>query len=58
MKKKESRFHIEYGKSNNCSDCKYCNQNPYPYGRFSNIRHLVYCVKCSMSSNKKGFAHK
>lgn len=56
-KKKGSRFYIEYGKSKKCSDCI--------EGKCSRLdttsdfmRKLFYCIKCSLSSDKKGFVHK
>lgn len=61
-KKKVSRFYIEYGKSKKCSECKYNSCDFYKEsmnfrGKFKIIRHLIYCLKCSFSSNKKGFKH-
>lgn len=61
-KKKESKFYIEYGKSKNCSDCKYNSCKYYIEsanfrGKFRRLRHLIYCLKCSFSSNKNGFVH-
>lgn len=61
-KKKTSRFYIEYGKSKKCSDCKYCLCDYYKEsckfrGKFRRLRHLIYCLKCSFSSNKNGFVH-
>lgn len=61
-KKKVSRFYIEYGKSKKCSDCKYCSCDCYIElqifrCKFSRLRHLIYCLKCSFSSNKNGFVH-
>ena len=61
-KKKTSRFYIEYGKSKKCSDCKYCSFDCYKEllnfrSKFRRLRHLIYCLKCSFSSNKNGFVH-
>ena len=61
-KKKPSRFCIEYGKSKNCSECKYNSCDYYKEswnftGGFRRLRHLIYCIKCSFSSNKNGFEH-
>lgn len=60
---KKSKFYIEYGKSKNCSECKYDSCRYYIEsgnfrGKFSRLRHLIYCLKCSLSSTKKGFIHK
>lgn len=62
-KKKTSKFCIEYGKSKNCSDCKYNSCEWYMEkanfpGSFRRLRHLIYCIKCSLSSTKNGFIHK
>ena len=61
-KKKTSRFYIEYGKSKKCSDCKYdtCEYFKEAWNfpsKFKRLRHLIYCLKCSFSSNKNGFVH-
>ena len=61
-KNKTSKFYIEYGKSKKCSECKYNSCDFYKElmnfrSKFKRIRHLIYCLKCSFSSNKKGFRH-
>lgn len=63
-KKKKSKFYIEYGSNKRkCSECKYDSCEYYKEswnfkGKFKRLRHLIYCVKCSISSDKKGFSHK
>ena len=61
-KKKTSRFYIKYGKSKKCSDCKYdsCEYFKEAWNfpsKFKRLKHLIYCLKCSFSSNKNGFVH-
>ena len=55
-KKKTSKFYVEYGKSKKCSECI--------KGKCSRLdttsdfmKKLFYCIKCSLSSDKKGFVH-
>lgn len=56
-KKKTSRFYIEYGKSKKCSDC--CKGKCYRIDTASDfMKKLFYCIKCSLTSDKKGFVHK
>ncbi len=56
-KKKTSRFYIEYGKSKKCSDC--INGKCSRYDTISDsMKKLCYCIKCSFTSDKKGFVHK
>ena len=56
-KKKTSRFYIEYGKSKKCSDC--CKGKCSRIDTTSDfMKKLFYCIKCSLTSDKKGFIHK
>lgn len=57
-KKKTSKFYIEYGKSSKkCSECI-----KGECSRFDTtsdfMKKLFYCIRCSLSSDKKGFVHK
>ena len=57
-KKKTSKFYIEYGKSKRCSDCTKGECSRYYDTTSDFIKKLFYCIKCSFTSDKKGFIHK
>lgn len=53
---KNSKFHIEYGKTKNkCSNCRYLDYYGHYGERFRTLKHFWYCFTCSLSASKDKF---